>query len=438
MPSPAFQHLELPDVAGVSGLGDDELLALQARLAGVRRAIDVASATVAAEVGRRSARELGFAGLAQRSGARTPERLIASVSGLSVPESRAMLAAGDVLGGGEEWLAPVATALQAGDLSVAATSAIRDGLGRPGAEVGPAELERAAERVAEQARGLPPEKAAVLARQVRDALDEAGIADRAARQRARRSLRIHRLPDGMTRLVAILDPENAALVTDAIDRITAPRRGGVRFVDPAEQERAAAIVGDDRSTEQLALDALVQMIRMAGAVDDGTVFGVRGPEVRLHITADDLERGAGRAWIEGQDSLVDARVAQRLICTVGVLPILFDDRGEPLRLGRSQRLHSKAQRTAMAARDGGCLAPGCERPPSWCEAHHVDEWEAHSGRTDADTGVLLCAHHHRWVHDTGARIRRVARPARGSTFELVTHDGEAIPLRSRSALQPAA
>jgi len=26
-----------------------------------------------------------------------------------------------------------------------------------------------------------------------------------------------------------------------------------------------------------------------------------------------------------------------------------------------------AQRTALAVRDGGCVSPGWERPPGWCE-----------------------------------------------------------------------
>ncbi|WP_242419678.1 HNH endonuclease signature motif containing protein, partial [Frankia sp. CpI1-P] len=31
-------------------------------------------------------------------------------------------------------------------------------------------------------------------------------------------------------------------------------------------------------------------------------------------------------------------------------------------------------RRALAARDRGCTFPGCDRPPSWCEAHHVIHW----------------------------------------------------------------
>ncbi|MBX3194741.1 MAG: DUF222 domain-containing protein [Microbacteriaceae bacterium] len=436
MTSASAERLELPDLRGIEALSDDEVLGLQKQIAAVRRAADRDMAVVANEIGRRSARELGYAGLAQRSGDRTPERMIARVSGLSVPEARAMLSAGEVLDGTGAWLTPVAEGLASGDLTVGAAAGIRAGLGEPSADVDADELARAAERVARDAVGSTPEQATKLARVARDELDEAGIEDRAERMRQRRSLRITRLPDGMTRMTAVLDPENAALVTDAIDRVTSPRRGGVRFVDPAERERVERIMGDARTTEQLALDALVEMIRLAGFVDDGAVFGERGPEVRVHVDVADLERGAGRVWIEGQDAILPVTVARRQLCTVGVLPVVLDERGEPLRLGRSQRTHTRAQRIAIAARDGGCLIPGCDRPPSWCEVHHPDEW-GRGGRTDADNGVLLCRHHHMWAHNTGARIRRTAVPRPGVVFELVTPDGAVTPLVSKCPLRKA-
>ena len=304
-------------------------------------------------------------------------------------------------------MAPVAVALQTGDVSVGATAAIRRGLGEPNADVSPGDLAVAAQRLVDESGDLPPEQVATLAREARDLIDADGVADREAALREKRSLRISRLPDGMTRLVALLDPENAAFVTDAIDRVTAPRRGGVRFVDPDEKQRADEIIADTRTTEQLAFDAFVVMIRLAAAVDDGRVFGFRAPEVRVHVRAEHLQSGEGFGWIEGQSTTISLGTVERLICTVGALPIAFLDDGRPLKLGRSQRLFSAAQRIALAARDGGCLIPGCDRPPSWSEAHHVDEWDEHRGDTDVDVGVLLCRHHHMWVHDTGARVVRV-------------------------------
>src|SRR5690606_26314251 len=105
------------------------------------------------------------AGLAQRSGDRTPERMIARVSGLSVPEARAMLSAGEVLNGASAWLTPVADGLAAGELSVSAAAGIRAGLGEPSVDVGADDLARAAERVAREAKDATPERATKLARE---------------------------------------------------------------------------------------------------------------------------------------------------------------------------------------------------------------------------------------------------------------------------------
>ena len=137
----------IPDVSDLALLSDDELLAVSSRASQARRQADVAVAAVAGEFARRSRPELGFTGLAQRSGARTPERLVASVTGLSVPESRAMISAGSMLDGDSPWMAPVANALQTGELSVGATAAIRAGLGEPTADVTAGALTSAAEQL---------------------------------------------------------------------------------------------------------------------------------------------------------------------------------------------------------------------------------------------------------------------------------------------------
>jgi Ni,Fe-hydrogenase I small subunit len=67
-------------------------------------------------------------------------------------------------------------------------------------------------------------------------------------------------------------------------------------------------------------------------------------------------------------------------------------------------LFSRAQKLALAERDGGCAWMGCPHPPSYTEAHHIRWWDAHSGPTDLDNGVLLCSSHHHRIHDTGWQI----------------------------------
>ncbi|MFC0682441.1 HNH endonuclease signature motif containing protein, partial [Lysobacter korlensis] len=54
----------------------------------------------------------------------------------------------------------------------------------------------------------------------------------------------------------------------------------------------------------------------------------------------------------------------------------------------------------------GCRFPGCDRPPSWCEAHHLNEWARDGGRTDVADGILLCRHHHLLIHNNAWRIKR--------------------------------
>jgi hypothetical protein len=319
------------------------------------------------------------------------------------------------------WMGEVASRVAAGEVSVGAAAAIQTGLGLPSATVAADDLADAAHSLLTTAPSLPPEKVARQARELRDELDEAGVVDREASMRERRFLRLIPQADGMTKLIGLLDPESAALVTDAVDAVTSPRRGGPRFVDSDASERAEAIMKDARSTEQLALDALVEMVRIAGAADAGRVFGVRKPSVRVHVTLTDLDRRSGAAHLEGQVAAVSVRTAERIGCADGYLPILFDDHGKPLKLGRSRRTFSEHQRTLLAAIWGGCAAPDCDRPPSWTEAHHINEWHQDHGSTDVDDGILLCKHHHLMVHNNRWKIRR-----RGTHYELIPPPADAL------------
>jgi hypothetical protein len=193
------------------------------------------------------------------------------------------------------------------------------GLGHPTPTLGADDLLDAAQTLVTEAGTLPPEKVAQRARELRDELDAAGVADREQALRNKRFLRLTPRPDGMTSIYGLLDPESAALVTDAIDCVTAPRRNGPRFLDTTERARAEAITKDPRSTEQLALDALVEMIRIAAAADPGRVFGVRKPAVRVHVHAHDLEHREGTGHLEGQTATVSIATIERLACSNGYI-----------------------------------------------------------------------------------------------------------------------
>jgi predicted restriction endonuclease len=61
---------------------------------------------------------------------------------------------------------------------------------------------------------------------------------------------------------------------------------------------------------------------------------------------------------------------------------------------------AKGMRRAVILRDRRCRFPGCDRPHSWCDAHHVVHW-ADGGPTAVPNLLLLCRHHHRMVHQAG-------------------------------------
>ncbi|MBL8777714.1 MAG: HNH endonuclease, partial [Acidimicrobiales bacterium] len=86
--------------------------------------------------------------------------------------------------------------------------------------------------------------------------------------------------------------------------------------------------------------------------------------------------------------------------------LVLDAEGEVLDAGRQARQFNRAQRRAMARRDGGCAFPGCDRPPEWCDAHHLDFWDAEHGLTDLDRGCLLCRRHHNLLHKKGWTLDR--------------------------------
>jgi len=55
--------------------------------------------------------------------------------------------------------------------------------------------------------------------------------------------------------------------------------------------------------------------------------------------------------------------------------------------------------------DRGCLFPGCDRSPGWCDAHHVWHW-VKGGPTGLWNLVLVCRRHHVLCHEGGWHLAR--------------------------------
>lgn len=419
--------LSAPELLGVdpAGLDSDALLAGLDDLGALRRRVDAALASFSAEVAHRSRRESGLSGLAASRGLRTPELLVEQVAGVSRREAGALMRVGEQLTpDAAPWLASVGSGVGDGRVSIEKADVIRAGLGSPTSDVAADDLADAAATLVSLAPTVSVEKLASRARELRDELDAASVADRHRELRSKRFLTLTPLSDGMTRLSGLLDPESAAIVGAAYDAATSPRRGGPRFVDPLARAEADELVADERTIGQIALDSFVELLRLGSEVSPERMLGSRRHAVRVLVTERDLRERTGAAFFGDSRDGVPLTIADRHLCDAGMLPILFDETGtDPLRVGREQRLYTARQREALAARDGGCRFPDCDRPVSWTEAHHTTPW-SRGGGTDIEMGILLCRHHHMLVHDNGWAIERDA-----------AHGFVVIPPRSRDPEQ---
>jgi hypothetical protein len=315
----------------------------------------------------------------------------------------------------------IASAVLSGELGVEGADRVIRALGPVAGSVEPELLRQAAGTLAVEGATCNADELGTMARGVRDTLDRLGVADRERQLREQRSLRKSAVADGLRRVTLVLDPESDAILTGAIDGAMNPRLGGPRFVDSAEQERAARLADDPRSNEQMALDVLVDLVRIGVDRDDGSILGSVKPALRVTISLDDLTRAVdtfghehpeadtGVAWLEGSSEPFSAATARRILCDRGVLPIVLGGASEPLDLGRTRRLFTGAQRVALANRDGGCRWPECDRRPLWCEAHHIDPYST-GGTTDLAKGALLCRRHHLLLHSNGWRIEQAPSP----------------------------
>lgn len=485
---------EVPEASAIPALvrrlPDDEVLAVLETAAEVMRSVERLQLAASGVVAERSTRASGHTGLAQSRGHRNPASLVQQITGASRAEAAREVRVGESLlaplvgaGAGEDselrpgtdsgqnpelgtdsgataggaaspdpWHSPLRAALLDSRLSSPQVDAIRQGLGEPPVPEEPAlslaEREQTAEAVAEawrlaaqelvrEAQHRTVEELRQAARAVRDMLDPVGAEQRAQARYKARSFRLWRDAEGTFRGSFVFDDEAGAWVRHLIDAALRPRRGGPRFVDPAEKAEAEALIADPRSNEQLMHDLLIDVLRSGTLADAEQVMGARQAGVRVVTVVDREPReraaGAGVTFLEEDGIVVGGHLADRQGCDSGVVPVSVDRRGNPLNVGREQRLFTGRQRIALSLRDGGCRWYNCDRVASYCEAHHIDEWAADRGRTDIERGILLCRFHHMQLHNGGWRITRDG----DGPFVLHGRQGEVVLLPPRTARSAA-
>jgi hypothetical protein len=256
--------------------------------------------------------------------------------------------------------------------------------------------------------------------------DADGERDRADQRHDRRGLWLASTIEGMVALQGQLEPEAGQTLLAALDPLARP-----------------ATAEDPRTGSQRRADALAELARRnleAGQLPQSG--GVR-PQLLVTVDLDSLLGHPGPVGGDGGwTGALDPEACQRLACDAAVTRVLVSrhpsptgDPGlatptspqglaaqlqqaaallpptlggaptRPLEVGRASRVVTPTQRAALVVRDRGCVFPGCDRPPGWCDAHHLTHW-LHGGPTDLANLALVCRAHHRAVHEGGWRLAR--------------------------------
>jgi 5-methylcytosine-specific restriction protein A len=140
------------------------------------------------------------------------------------------------------------------------------------------------------------------------------------------------------------------------------------------------------------------------------------------VDADALRDAPGGTGELDHVGPVGPQIARRVACDASIRRVVMAGRSEPLDVGRRTPVVPPGLRRAVIVRDRHCRFPSCDRPHTWCDAHHVVHW-ADGGPTTLPNLVLLCRRHHRMVHrPAGFRLeltdgRPVFRRPDGSVLE---------------------
>lgn len=444
--------------ADVSAMGNDGLVRATEALARLGRRVEALQARCAAGVAERSRRDVEGSDLARQHGFGSAERLIAHATGGRHADAARLVAVGEATARRASFtgasLPPrhphIAGSLESGVLCVGAADLIRRFLDRISPGVARDALDAAEQLLVDRAPIVGIDGLGRLIKQLEAHLDPDGVKPREDELRARRSLAIWEDAAGMINLRGAFDPANGAPIKLAIEALVgaelhrardakrpfgvragedgsagdgsasgaagdveradggAPSAGagaGIADSDAADgaqacDDRASA---EDRTIAQLNADALADIARLSLSSADAPP-ALHTAVVVTRIDLDALESGRGHATIDGVDQPVSASTAREIAASAGVAPMILSGTGEVLDLGRTARLFSPAQKIALVERDGGCAWPGCHRPPSHAQAHHIAWWKRDSGPTDLANGIMLCSHHHHRVHDDGWRI----------------------------------
>lgn len=200
----------------------------------------------------------------------------------------------------------------------------------------------------------------------------------------RRRLYVSPTLEGMVRVDGDLDPEaGQGLITALRAMVDSSARSG-------EGQ-------DTRTPAQRRADALGELCRQWLDGSERPTVGGERPHITVTMDIEALQRRAGRRCELDDAGHITTEAARRLACDASVSRVIMRGATEPLEVGRRTPVVPAPLRRAVVVRDRTCRFPGCGRPQSWCDAHHVRHW-ADGGETALGNLLLLCRPHHRMVH----------------------------------------
>ncbi|NEN77453.1 HNH endonuclease signature motif containing protein [Nocardioides zeae] len=237
----------------------------------------------------------------------------------------------------------------------------------------------------------------VIAPEIGEAHD-AALLEREERE-ARAASRLSMVSDGLGRVWGrfVLPELHGAMLRKALDAYAAPKH-----LNTNEDPDQRFVTG--RPTPERYGRAFQQLLEMLDHKDLPATGGM-GATVVVTMTLESLQGGLASASLD-TGTTISASEARRLACEAGIIPAVLGTQSEVLDLGRTTRFHTRAMRLAMATRDGGCVAEGCNRPPHQAHAHHLTAW-SQGGHTTVNDGCLLCDQHHHQIHDPLYLVERL-------------------------------
>ncbi len=290
--------------------------------------------------------------------------------------------------------AATATALAAGEINTGQVAVISETLGHLPAAIAAEAAGPAEEFLLHAARHKEPGALRRTAQLLLARLDQDGLEPKEELQQRRRGLTLHHCGDRI-KVTGELTGEVAAIWEAVFDSLAAPQ--------PVKVD-GKTVTEDDRSPAQRRHDAFGEAGTRLMSSGSLPVTGGTPVTVLVRCTPEQLvDPDALLPTAHGR--LLSTRQVLRIAgADTTLIPVSFDAAGEVLWCGREERLATRAQRRAAAARDGGCTFPNCTRPASWCQAHHVIPWLP-EGLTDIDNLTLLCGHHHHMLDHGDWQVR---------------------------------